>query len=67
MAAFGQKLRGGDYLGAFDYVDIQRLADGALGEDGLGYRAEFVSLVGAAAALEGGATPTIGASDGYGR
>ena len=26
VAAFGQRLRGGDYLGDFDYADIQRLS-----------------------------------------
>ena len=44
-AAFGQKLRGGDYLGQFGYDAIARLAAGARGDDPGGYRGEFVSLV----------------------
>ncbi|MDH4348603.1 MAG: DUF3520 domain-containing protein, partial [Gemmatimonadota bacterium] len=45
VAAFGQKLRGGDYLGGFDYGDIARLAAGARGDDPDAYRSGFVSLV----------------------
>jgi Ca-activated chloride channel family protein len=45
VAAFGQKLRGGDYLGQFGYGDIARLAAGARGDDPEGYRGEFISLV----------------------
>ena len=45
VAAFGQKLRGGDYLGQFGYDAIARLAAGARGDDPGGYRGEFVSLV----------------------
>lgn len=45
VAAFGQLLRGGKYLGGFGYQDIEALAKGALAQDGEGYRREFVSLV----------------------
>jgi Ca-activated chloride channel family protein len=45
VAAFGQLLRGGKYVGNFDYGDVEQLARGALGEDPEGYRREFVSLV----------------------
>jgi len=45
VAAFGQKLRGGDYLEGFGYADIVRLAAGARGDDPAGYRGEFISLV----------------------
>ena len=45
MAAFGQLLRGGKYVGNFGYGDVEQLARGALGEDTEGYRREFVSLV----------------------
>ncbi len=45
VAAFGQELRGGKYLGHFSYNDIIKLAQGALGKDPFGYRAEFVKLV----------------------
>jgi Ca-activated chloride channel family protein len=45
VAAFGQLLRGGKYVGNFGYDDVARLARGALDEDPEGYRREFLSLV----------------------
>lgn len=51
VAAFGQLLRGGKYMGDFSYVDVSKLASGALGEDRDGYRKEFVSLVALAKSL----------------
>lgn len=45
VAAFGQLLRGGKYLGSFGYEDVAALAKGALDQDSEGYRREFVSLV----------------------
>lgn len=45
VAAFGQLLSGGKYLGGFGYEDVEALAKGALNRDGEGYRREFVSLV----------------------
>ncbi|MET0535294.1 MAG: VWA domain-containing protein [Steroidobacter sp.] len=45
VAAFGQLLRGGKYLGDFGYGDVTKLAKGALSEDRDGYRREFVTLV----------------------
>ena len=45
VAAFGQKLKGGKYLGEFGYDDIATLAQGAKGDDRFGYRAEFTQLV----------------------
>ena len=45
VAAFGQLLRGGKYIGDFSYSDVTKLAKGALAEDSDGYRREFVSLV----------------------
>lgn len=44
VAAFGQLLRGGDYLKGFGYDDVIRLAEDAKGKDPFGYRAEFVNL-----------------------
>jgi Ca-activated chloride channel family protein len=44
-AAFGQRLRGGKYVGSFDYDDVVALAQSGLGEDRDGYRREFISLV----------------------
>jgi len=54
VAAFGQLLRGGKYLGDFGYDDVETLAQGALAEDKEGYRREFLSLVKRAASLSAG-------------
>jgi Ca-activated chloride channel family protein len=51
VAAFGQRLRGGKYLGDFGYEAIETLARGAMAQDSEGYRREFVSLVKLAASL----------------
>ncbi|WP_116810838.1 vWA domain-containing protein [Steroidobacter cummioxidans] len=51
VAAFGQLLRGGKYMGDFSYGDVTKLATGALGADAEGYRKEFVSLVALAKSL----------------
>jgi Ca-activated chloride channel homolog len=45
VAAFGQKLRGGKYLGSFDYDDIRALAKPTLATDAAGHRREFLALV----------------------
>jgi len=45
VAAFGQLLRGGEYLGDYDYEDVLKLAAGARGADPQGYRGEFLGLV----------------------
>ncbi|HKE94365.1 MAG TPA: YfbK domain-containing protein, partial [Povalibacter sp.] len=57
VAAFGQLLRGGKYVGTFGYDDVVSLAGSALGSDSQGYRKEFVSLVKTAQSL----TPQAGA------
>jgi Ca-activated chloride channel family protein len=54
VAAFGQRLRGGDYIGAFGYDQIAEVAREARGADGEGYRAEFIELVEMAKALDNG-------------
>jgi Ca-activated chloride channel family protein len=54
VAAFGQLLRGGKYTGDFGYDDVARLAQGARGQDGFGYRGEFLTLVNLAKSLDGG-------------
>jgi Ca-activated chloride channel family protein len=51
VAAFGQKLRGGKYLGAFGYGDIRKLAAQAAG-DKHGYRREFLALLDLAETLQ---------------
>jgi Ca-activated chloride channel family protein len=53
VAAFGQLLKGGDYLGTYDFAEIAELATGARGEDLHGYRSGFVSLVRLADSLSG--------------
>ncbi len=53
VAAFGQKLRGSVYGGDMSYAEIRELAAGARGNDEFGYRAEFIRLVGLAAAISG--------------
>ena len=45
VAGFAQLLRGGQYTGSLRYEDVIEDADGALGSDGNGHRAEFVQLV----------------------
>jgi Ca-activated chloride channel family protein len=45
VAAFGQQLRGGDYLDDFGYADIRKLAVQGRGNDSYGYRSEFIRLV----------------------
>jgi len=52
VAAFGQKLRGGEYLGTYDYVNIRELAAGSRGQDPYGYRGEFLQLISLAQSLE---------------
>jgi len=51
VAAFGQQLRGGEYLQGFDYAQILKLVQGAKGDDAWGYRGEFIQLIGLADAL----------------
>jgi Ca-activated chloride channel family protein len=45
VAAFGQHLRGSQYLLQFSYDDILNLAQSAKGQDPFGYRAELIKLV----------------------
>jgi len=51
VAAFGQLLRGGKYVGEYTYKDVAALARGAMDHDPEGYRREFVSLVQLAGSL----------------
>ena len=48
VAAFAELLRGGRYNGSMSYDDVLRIATAARGEDGFGYRSEFIQLVRAA-------------------
>ncbi len=45
VAGFAQLLQGGRYTGSLDYDEVYRQAQGALGKDPDGYRAEFLQLV----------------------
>ena len=45
VAAFGQILKGGTYTGDYSIGDVIELARGGRGEDRLGYRSEFLSLL----------------------
>jgi len=58
VAAFGQKLRGGQYLEDFSYNDIAQLARTSRGNDPHGYRSEFMQLVGLAGTLDNAQTST---------
>lgn len=51
VAAFGQALRGGDFIEDFDYQAIMNLANSGRGEDPFGYRGEFIRLVNLADSL----------------
>ena len=54
VAAFGQKLRDTDQTAYFGYDRIIEIATAARGTDPFGYRAEFLSLVRLASALDSG-------------
>jgi len=51
VAAFGQQLRGADYIKDYDYNDILELARNSRGKDPFGYRGEFLKLVNLAKSL----------------
>ena len=51
VAAFGQQLRGGEYLEDFSYAEIRELALKSRADDRFGYRGEFISLVNLADSL----------------
>ena len=52
VAAFGQKLRKADATADLSFDDIVRIATAARGSDPFGYRAEFLSMVRLASALD---------------
>ena len=53
VAAFGQKLRGTSQVAGYGYDRVSEIAAAARGADTFGYRAEFLSLVRLASALDG--------------
>ena len=52
MAGFGELLRGGTYLGGWDWEQAIDFANGAKGADPFGYRAEAVTLMRLAESLD---------------
>lgn len=52
VAAYGQKLRGSEYLNNTSWQQIKQWAQKAKGEDPQGYRAEFILLIGLAKDLD---------------
>ncbi len=54
VAAFGQLLRGGTYLGDFGWDQMLALAAGSQGADPFGYRGEFMQVARLAKSLRGG-------------
>ena len=52
VAAFGQKLRGAQYINNFDFKDIIQLAEGSRGRDKQGLRGNFLQLVSLADSLQ---------------
>ena len=52
VAAFGQQLRGGQYLEHFGLNEIQKLAQESRDTDAFGYRGEFLTLVNLAKSLD---------------
>ncbi len=52
VAAFGQKLRGAEYLNNTSWQQIEQWARQAKGQDQQGYRAEFIRLIGLAEGLD---------------
>lgn len=55
VAAFGQILRGGVHTDGYRLDDVARLAQGAVGRDAYGYRAELLRLIRLADSLGAGA------------
>lgn len=52
VVAYGQKLRGSEYLNNTSWQQIKQWAQKAKGEDPQGYRAEFIRLIGLAKDLD---------------
>lgn len=52
VAAFGQSLKGGEYLKGYELEAVRQLARDARGDDPFGYRSEFLSLVALADSIE---------------
>jgi Ca-activated chloride channel family protein len=59
VAAFGQELRGGEYLDDFNYPEIRQLASSGRADDPFGYRGEFISLVNLAESLSAQETDRV--------
>lgn len=57
VAAFADRLRGGEHLGDFDLAKIAALANAGRNDDRFGYQREFLELVNRAQTLSGEAVP----------
>lgn len=59
VAAFADRLRGGEHIGTFSYSEIANLAKQHLGRDDFGYRQELLGLIDRARSLSGEASPSL--------
>ncbi len=57
VAAYADLLRGGSHEAGFDWSQVRHLAEGAVGEDRGGYRAEFVQLIDRGKVVTGSTAP----------
>ena len=63
VAAFGQKLKGSDYVRGMSWDAIRALAQSGKGADESGYRAEFIQLLKTAALLKPDTAPAPAAEE----
>ncbi|GLQ08262.1 hypothetical protein GCM10007913_01940 [Devosia yakushimensis] len=63
VAAFGQKLKGSDYVRGMSWDAIRALAQSGKGADESGYRAEFIQLLKTAALLKPDTAPAADAEE----
>jgi Ca-activated chloride channel family protein len=59
VAAFGMILRRSEHKGDASYALVRQLAARGAGQDGQGYRREFLGLVDKAAGLDGGGSVEV--------
>jgi Ca-activated chloride channel family protein len=62
VAAYADLLRGGKNIGGFGWDQVRHLAEGAIGDDRGGYRAEFLHLVDRGKSVTGG-TASVAVSE----
>ncbi|MBK8287013.1 MAG: VWA domain-containing protein [Ahniella sp.] len=59
VAAFADRLRGGEHIGGFSFTEISKLARQHKGQDPFGYRDEFIGLLDRAQSLSGETAPKV--------